>query len=604
MRKPILPRLAGILVVFCAIFVALSLVQFVKQDGFSRKIGDLLVVGKYPGSGNAQNVPESSMSGEIQVQDPVTVFFGGMEFRIGSGENDDTGLAFVDSNGVRHPLFPESMSLSSQSVFFKLSDSSELAFYVQNHSYGDELLISSIFSEKISSLELPYSVTKNARITHKGNSDLTVLFSNHKYTFDRNILDTSRELISFDNKNPLIACRILPEETELNPTQFIISGAIDKSRYREAIALWSDKIYQSWNRSIANSNDEELITAYLAEAARRKNYEFGLSRIPERFISNSGHSFLPSPFIGGLSSSLRSMSLFEQKTRGTIEDNIKHNPSRLFEEYKVFEYLILKNPDNLLDEALSSVNTLSLESLGPHLLAGIFEGASAVHLWHGGTENPFDMLINQARLLVLASLEKDADNSHMFFTQDGDVDILLNIRLGAAIIAYGNAYADDEWGGIGRSLVLSALSFADEAGALPAALHTVNNSFIEKDGGSKLAGAEIYFLLELSDYYPHTVSAKDAMPGVYLWTASPHIGVSYKNNVLEFDVAFPVNNAHYFIVRGLRPFKKIQIRGMDYRSDPQFERYNSPGWVYRESDRTLLVKLYHREEVEFLKIFY
>jgi hypothetical protein len=43
---------------------------------------------------------------------------------------------------------------------------------------------------------------------------------------------------------------------------------------------------------------------------------------------------------------------------------------------------------------------------------------------------------------------------------------------------------------------------------------------------------------------------------------------------------------------------------MDYRTDPQFERYDSSGWSYSSAEQTLLLKMKHREETEHIRIFY
>jgi hypothetical protein len=58
------------------------------------------------------------------------------------------------------------------------------------------------------------------------------------------------------------------------------------------------------------------------------------------------------------------------------------------------------------------------------------------------------------------------------------------------------------------------------------------------------------------------------------------------------------------LIRGLRPFVKIQLYGIDYRTDPQFERYDSSGWSFSSSEQTLLLKLKHRSQVEHIRVFY
>jgi hypothetical protein len=43
---------------------------------------------------------------------------------------------------------------------------------------------------------------------------------------------------------------------------------------------------------------------------------------------------------------------------------------------------------------------------------------------------------------------------------------------------------------------------------------------------------------------------------------------------------------------------------MDFRTDPQFERYDSSGWSYNAQEQTLLLKMRHRATVEHVRIFY
>jgi hypothetical protein len=605
MRKPIVPRLAGVAAVYVAVFFALSVVQFAKQDGFTRKIGSLVVTGKY-GAGEIPAHPgEERKDVEILVGNAASVFFGGLEFFIGGDEGKASGGSFIDFDEIRRPFVPVSMNISAQSVRFRMTNNVELAFYVHNEGAGDELVISSGFSEDAVSVELPYRLTKSARITDVENADIVVMLDKKEYTFDRRILDTERGLIVFSHQNPVLAYREVPQETVFNPVEFIISGAMDKARYREMVLQWCEKAYRDWNGRVAGSRDEALLTAYVAEAARRGSYGLGASRLSEGFVANGRPTFLSSPYIGRLESAISSVNAFERQRTGAIEEGVKTDLATMLDGNKNFDYLLQRSLSNLFEEGIASVKTLAPDSIAPAVYPGIFQGWWAFDFWYKNAENPFEILANQARLLMSESLKKDAGNLHVFFVQDGEVDVLFNIKLGMAVAAYGEAGTNNEWAAVGRSLILSALSFADESGGLCLTLGiNEDGAFAERVSPRRLEAAEIYPLLEASDYYPHTVGAGTVMFGVYLWTASPAIGASYKNNVLEFDVAFPENNAHYLLIRGIRPFKKIQMRGMDYRSDPQFERYNSPGWVYRAQDQTLLIKLFHRTEVEAIKIFY
>jgi hypothetical protein len=198
------------------------------------------------------------------------------------------------------------------------------------------------------------------------------------------------------------------------------------------------------------------------------------------------------------------------------------------------------------------------------------------------------------------------------------VDVLYNIRLGLALAAYGEVSKKSEWAAMGRSFVLSALNFAADNGTLRSILNYTENLepentessgnlksfFAPRSSSEIITTSTIYKMLRFSDFYPHAVGAASVYPGIWLWTISPAIAATYEQNVLDIAVSFPIGQAHYMLINGVGPFSKIQMRGIDYRSDPQFERYASPGWAYSASERTLLLKLVHRSQLEHIKIFF
>jgi hypothetical protein len=74
--------------------------------------------------------------------------------------------------------------------------------------------------------------------------------------------------------------------------------------------------------------------------------------------------------------------------------------------------------------------------------------------------------------------------------------------------------------------------------------------------------------------------------------------------MLDIAAEFPVGETHYLLIRGVRPFAKLQLYGIDFRTDPRFERYDSSGWAYSPSEQALLVKMKHKSPAEHIRIFF
>jgi hypothetical protein len=188
-----------------------------------------------------------------------------------------------------------------------------------------------------------------------------------------------------------------------------------------------------------------------------------------------------------------------------------------------------------------------------------------------------------------------------------------NLRLGLALDQYGRQSGRDDWRVLGRSLVLSVLSFT-ENGSLPAKLSIsrpgeneggseIPDTVIPAPGSARIDSLALYRWFPAATY-PHAVSIGASVNGVWAWTTSAFVTVSQENNILDISVSFMPGETHYMLIRNLRPFVKIQLYGIDYRTDPQFERYDSSGWSYSSSEQTLLLKLKHRLPVEHIRVFY
>ena len=58
------------------------------------------------------------------------------------------------------------------------------------------------------------------------------------------------------------------------------------------------------------------------------------------------------------------------------------------------------------------------------------------------------------------------------------------------------------------------------------------------------------------------------------------------------------------ILSGIEQFSSIEIYGLQYRTDPRFETYNSSGYVYNAQTKTLFLKFRHKSPVETVRLFY
>jgi hypothetical protein len=249
----------------------------------------------------------------------------------------------------------------------------------------------------------------------------------------------------------------------------------------------------------------------------------------------------------------------------------------LIEEH-ILDYLFSRGNTTLANDTIEIINNLDLQMLTIDHCAGLLEVANDLRLWR--PNHNIGHLIEQILLIISDNLIRDNQNNLVFINTSGS-NFEYSLRLGKALINQpfiaGNINEQTQvlWVSIGKSLVLSALP--------------------------NLNSGRVYSILKPTEYYPHATQLTDEH---WAWTASPSVNASFINGNMNITFNFPTAMTHYVMIRGVRPFLRIQIHGMDWRSDSQFERYDSSGWIYNPQEMILVVKLRHRTPVDNIRIIY
>jgi hypothetical protein len=596
--------MAGVYFLYIAAFFLIVYIQFSRQLSFSRIVGNFVVSGRLRESAETDVALSPN---EYPVNEYAKVSFGGVDFILSNEASNP--LVLVDEDGEKAPLTVDRLTISHDRAHFLLSDGAELVFYTQESADINGLFISGILPEKASYLQLPYLPATFAEISVDDSGRRKVSADNITYMFDRRSVSDDEGHLILRRDDPMVFYHIESETSTFNPAAFVVHGGIDKTVYEELLRLWADKVYTAWEKSVSTTRDESLVSVYLAESVRRGTYERARSTMLQSFRNLPEQTYLSAPFIGRLSVALRTLSVAANVQTAQLTAFLREDTPALLGK-DVLKPWTLPATRNLLKEQGLYADTVADSALTLEEVVTIFEGCNNWPVHFPNVENPFERLADRALELIANGLVKDENAGIVFVTADTQVDILFNLRLGIALAAYGDKHGRSSWVGIGHSLLLSVLTFTDDAGELPAFL-TINSAGEiitgengEDDTTEKIAAAQIYPVLTLAAYYPRPVDLTTVRDGLWVWTAAPETTAVFQNNVLDISVSFPVGLVHHLLIRGVDPFSKIQLRDMDYRSDPRFEEYQSPGWTYSVSERTLLVKMVQRSEIEHIRIFY
>jgi hypothetical protein len=391
-------------------------------------------------------------------------------------------------------------------------------------------------------------------------------------------------------------------QKKFNPADFAITQAQSVQTFNDALDRWRDQSFAFWSRTAARHSDEDTVIAYNADSVRRGVYRTAVASTPAAFRSGSRRSYRSSVYLGGMAQARRSFTAAEQETLSRISRLISEKSPDLLKESRIFEFLSLRGLTDQITGALESLRSIDAAVLTLEYCPGIFEAYADVRSLFPRAENPLEPLIEPACNLVAGGLVKDAERDTVLVYRDGVAESKLNLQLGKALRTWAGD-TGDAWAALGRSLILSVLSLADDSGAVPA-LVPAEGGETSEDTDNRISAALLYRILNPGEFYPRAAAIVSGADKIWAWTASPLVSAAQNGESLNISVSFPINETHYMIIRGLRPFVRLQLYNIDYRSDPQFERYDSSGWVYYPQDQILVLKMKHRTTIEHVRIFF
>jgi hypothetical protein len=573
MSKSLASRIIGLAVLYCIVFFFLVILQFSNKGNFSLTVNGMSIRGYFLQSQTAalsavENSGEESETVIQSITGGIKIFFGGLEFNL--KEERERGLTLAGTDGIVS-VNPEYMVIAGNSARFELPGGTILVFSSIESPRGPELQINAEFAENISEVKIPVTPRKSKLIQDNGTG---IMYNNLLYSFLGQGQELENGVITLSEERKFISYRSKGNQKVLEPADFII---VQSHNFENVFYEWRDSSFIQWNKNISVMQNEEDIIAYCAETLMRGGYAAAIEAIPGDFTASARHSYRSAVFTGGIANAYRTLNAAESGRMNLVTRLARERSLDILKEEHIIDYLHTRGDLSLANDVIGIINDVDPEMLIQDHCPGLLEAYADIKYWHPEINNPVGRLTEQIFNLVLENLNHDTENDLVYASNSEGMNMDFSLRLGKAIIDWAQPEQNTEWAAIGRSLILSVLT-----------------------GGT--ASGKFYNVLKPGNYNPHAVWLADN--GIWAWTVSPAVRASYIAGNLNIDVSFPASMAHYVIICGIRPFIKIQMHGQDWRTDSQFERYDSSGWIYFSQDQTLILKIKHRTTLESVRVFY
>ncbi len=210
------------------------------------------------------------------------------------------------------------------------------------------------------------------------------------------------------------------------------------------------------------------------------------------------------------------------------------------------------------------------------------------------------VLLKEAVNRKLIPAVRATDAGVFLDTGAGRSDVQSSIFCGALLVRAGTFIDSSLAKAVGRGLLASCVSLADEKGFLPSGLVLAGRRITAREG--TLAPETIYPLLPLGRFLPRETSLTGQLgPGAWLWTSARVVSASGSAAGSSFTFAFPAGIPFHLIIQGVQPFELLKLHGIPWHADPSYFKY-SDGWNYDAKARTLSMKVTGRSEQETIDI--
>lgn len=595
-------RVIALSLLYILIIFGIFVIQFTIGKTFYYTIGAMSVSGR----------DEVDEKGNVMPLLPLHIVSNGLDFYI----TDQSPIIAKTNDNKELALKVLEYKKTDDSFSIVCSNNVLIDFTSYTSETADTVKIAASFPFEIDTVYFPWKLTQSARLERQ-DEQIFLRYGKDRFIFRGGYgfgnTDDSSELphliLSSSQRTAFYETYVQSQSLEFDMIPRIPIASDEY--YNQVKQSFREKALSYFSNNIAAKNyNEDTLTAYIAEKAFRGEYSQALTTAPASLLPKDKRTYKSCSFYDNLVQNEKSLASADKKNLTDVENGIAKGVLSPFHKEGLIPFLVNSSRTNLIPALEKTALNTAQEALNAFDAAGILAAAMDYALYFPNRQNIFMEQSEKCEAVLKNSLFSIDEG--LYLSDDAKtINTEKSLDSAAVLIRYGTEYPEKRtWKAVGQALYSSILSLGGESASLPASFD------IQGDKAKKLGlmandvmilHAEKLYSSAIKDNfaYPHAESlALKAEAGIWAWTSAKDVNI-LKNDakILSFRFSFKAGETHYVILRGIRPFYRIQIHGIDFRTDPRFEIYDSSGYVYDERSRTLLLKLRHKKDDEEIVLF-
>lgn len=575
MIKHPIRKFLGLTVLYSLIILGIFLLQFRSETALSQSFEGLRL----------QLVETQSDSQQKLLKNTFQATYKGLNVFA----DDQSPVTITRTDGTVQPVSLHSWREIDASNFTLYFDQEvALHFSIKADDTSDFLSIEAELPEDTKNIAISYKPTSGYLVTEQNTRRLIISSKQQQYevsaaeiTSNHLVLSDMEQFATYNTLDPLYGF------------EFSMVNALPLSAettFVETISKFKADFIQLASQSLSEASTEQLVVAYIAAMAENRQYREAINRIPSGLKTGSRRTFLSAPYFNSLTAMNPSLQRHMENRRSMIDYAIQQKSLDIFTVQDLAQVLCTMEGNSAVEELLTMPAGLADFNPSVAQAAGILNTYTQLVALNRDLSVSLQPVLDNCLEIIAAACMVE-NNIIRLEENDAALPILDSISVGMSLISYGQLTGNTDYKATGNLIV---------------------NSYITPEVSSNLhIMTELYpIVVPNNPYYPHIQIIADArMSGnntpVWAWTVARDTSYakdSAGNVTITLD--FPPGETHHAIINGIRPFRRIDIYDIAFRTDPKFESYNSSGYVFDAETQTLLLKSLHKAQRETIKLYY
>jgi hypothetical protein len=373
--------------------------------------------------------------------------------------------------------------------------------------------------------------------------------------------------------------------------------------------LFDDRFYRTqgvWDRGGEPRNFSEIAAVtLLSEALDRDSYGRYVGTVKDAARAHEEHlTYFSNPFFGNIVETTEDRLEEERLLLASVNTFLDEDSEEVFTFPNLMDLLVHRAGSDLLEKFLQFCSEINPEEASIPAVLGMYrayvESGKIKSISQAGLQ-AFSAIPEEVLLPAIAKTENGLFLRENGRNQDSSVDLYLSLQGGLQIKNYGEEKGDETLIKIGRTMIGSVLRLMEENGYIPArlALNEEMNEIVSMDG--TIVPEEFYPLFKRNPYYPSYVPCPEVGKNTRIWRAAKVEQLFCDAEKIEIDFRFPAWGIHNVVIHDIPSVQSIEMHGLVWNSDRNFERY-SDGWYFDEELDILYVKIQQRSDLNTIQI--